>query len=149
MRNLVGTKRYRPNVSYVRVGSNRKHMFDETYVFMIFPTYVSSSFGSNRNIHFSLRKTFDPRRGFRHLCILHSLTVATRGVKTYVDRCNWPSKSYVLRPKSYVKNALTSPDIEKRCRSNICFEPQKHMFCELKTYVLSGLTRPLIVLTRS
>ena len=118
-------------------------MFDETYVLMIFPTYISSSFGSNRNICFSLRKTFDPRRGFRHLYILHSLTVATRGVKTYVDRCNWPSKSYVLRPKSYVKNALTSPDIEKRCRSNICFELQKHMFCQLKTYVLSGLTRPL------
>ena len=58
-------------------------MFDETYVLMIFPTYISSSFGSNRNICFSLRKTFDPRRrGFRHLYILHSLTVATRGVKT-------------------------------------------------------------------
>ena len=112
------------------------------YVFMIFPTYVSSSFGSNRNIYFSLRKTFDPRRGFRHLYILHSLTVATRGVNTYVDRFNWPSKSYVRRPKSYVKKALTSPDIEKRCRSNICFELQKHMFCQLKTYVLSGLTRP-------
>ena len=93
--------------------------------------------------YFSLRKTFDPRRwGFRHLYILHSLTVATRGVKTYVDRCNWPSKSYVWRPKSNVKNAPTSPDIQKRCRSNICFELQKHVFCQLKTYVLGRLTRP-------
>ena len=62
----------------LRAGSNRKHMFDETYVLMIFPTYISSSFESNRNICFSLRKTFDPRRwGFRHLYILHSVTVAT------------------------------------------------------------------------
>ena len=55
-------------------------MFDKTCVFMIFPTYVSSCFGSNRDIYFSLRKTFDPRRGFRHPYILPSLTtVATRG----------------------------------------------------------------------
>ena len=57
-------------------------MFDETYVLMIFPTYISFSFGSNRNICFSLRKTFDPRGwGFRHLYILHSQLSRPEGPK--------------------------------------------------------------------
>ena len=118
-------------------------MFDGTYIFMIFPTYVSSSFWSNRNINFSLRKAFDPRRGCRHLYILHSPTVATRGFKTYVGRCNWTSKSYVLRPKSYVKNSLTSPDIGKRCRSNICFvlPAQNICFGSFDPTLRAGLNR--------
>ena len=63
-------------------GSNGKHMFDETYVLMIFSTYISSSFGSNRNICFWLRKTFDPRRwGFRHLYLLHSELSRLEGSK--------------------------------------------------------------------
>ena len=56
-------------------------MFDETYVFMIFPTYIFRRvLGQTETymIYFSRRKTLDPRRGF-------TLTVATRGVNTYVD----------------------------------------------------------------
>ena len=64
-----------------------KYMFDKIYVFLRLPTYISC-FGSNRNVYFSrleASEDFDPRRwGFRHLYIyiLHSPTVATRGVKT-------------------------------------------------------------------
>ena len=48
----------------LRVGSNGKYIFDEIYVFLIFPSYISSSFGSNRNIYFSrleASEDFDPR----------------------------------------------------------------------------------------
>ena len=47
-------------------GQNRKHMFDETYVLMIFPTYIYFVEFWVKQKHmfrvcFSLRKTFDPR----------------------------------------------------------------------------------------
>ena len=61
--------------------------------FLTFPTYVSSSFGSNRNIYLSPLEAsgdFDSRRwGFRHLYILHSLkhmlTNATGRSKAVLD----------------------------------------------------------------
>ena len=50
------------NHNFLRVGSNGKYVFDEICVFRIFPTCISSSFGSNRNIYFASSEDFDPRR---------------------------------------------------------------------------------------
>ena len=75
-------------------------MFDETYVLMIFPTYISSSFGSNRNICFSLRKTFDPRQwGFRHLYILHSELSRLKGSKHMLTDATGRPKVMFYVPK--------------------------------------------------
>ena len=79
---------------------------------------------------------FDPRRwGFRHLYILHSQTVAIRGVKTYVDRSADRPKVMFDVPK-VISEMPKPPPTHKRggCQTyifagkNICFGCSKHMF---------------------
>jgi len=76
-------------------------MFDETYVLMIFPTYISSSFGSNRNICFSLRKTFDPRRWVLdiYIYILHSYLSRLEGSKHMLTDATGRPKVMFYVPK--------------------------------------------------
>ena len=66
---------------------------------------------------------FDPRRwSFRHLYILHSQTVATRGVRTYVDRsADRPKVTLMSRHTKEVPVKHIIYNLYNVAAKNICF----------------------------